>query len=159
MKYFGESRAQSHIIALTEGEEIIQTLIDFCAAKNIKAGFFQGIGAVSSVILTHYRLSTKRFGTKIFNEPLEIVSLLGIIAQKEGKPYIHCHGSFSDSAMHTFGGHVKEAIISATGEIVVRESEHVLRREPDERTGLNLLHSEKEVDLKFPKHAQGDIGP
>lgn len=159
MKYFGKSRAYSHVLGLIQGEDVIQTMIDFCAAQNIKSGFFQGIGAVSSIILTHYRLTTKRFGTQIFNEPLEIVSLMGIIARKDGKPYIHCHGSFSDSAMRTYGGHVKEAIISGTGEIIIRETKHGLYRTPDEKTGLNLLHSKKEKDLKFSKHAHGDIGP
>lgn len=159
MKYFGASRAKSHIIALTEGEEIIQTMIDFCAAKDIKAGFFQGIGAVESAIVAHYNLKTKRYRTKILSEPLEIVSLLGIISQKDNQVYIHCHGSFADQYFNTYGGHVKEAVISATGEVVIRESEHAMFRRPDPRTGLNLLHSGDEQNLHFPKHARGEVGP
>lgn len=159
MKYFGATHARTHIIALLKGEEIIQTMIDFCAKKGIKSGFFQGIGGVSSVIIAHYNLKSKRYRTEIYNEPMEIVSLQGIIARKDDKPYVHCHGALADSAMRVYGGHVKEAIISATGEIVIRESEHKLIRRPDEKTGLNLLHSDNEEDLTFPKHARGDIGP
>lgn len=159
MKYFGSTHAKTHIIALTEGEELIQTMIDFCAKMNIEAGFFQGVGAVSSCIIAHYNIKTKRYRTQIFNQPLEIVSLQGNIAKKDGKPYIHCHGAFADSTMLVYGGHVKEAIISATGEIIIRESEHELTRKPDERTGLNLLDSTKEQDITFPKHARGEIGP
>lgn len=157
MKNFGESTTKTHIIALTEGEDIIQIMIDFCAAKNIKAGFFQGIGAVSGVILLHYNIKSKRYRTEIFNEPMEIVSLQGIIAQKEGHPNIHCHGAFADVAMRVYGGHVKEAIVSVTGEIVIRESDHNIRREPDERTGLNLLHSDTQEKMTFPKHARGQV--
>lgn len=159
MKYFGESPNRTHIIALLEGEEIIQTVIDFCAWAKISSGFFQGVGAVSSAIIAHYNIKAKRYHSEIFNEPLEIVSLMGNIARKEGKVYVHCHGSFADRYLRAYGGHVKEAVISATGEIIIRETAQELIREPDERTGLNLLHSKKERDLKFPKHARGDIGP
>lgn len=159
MKYFGISRAKTHIIGLLQGEEVVQSLVDFCAKKNIKAGFFQGIGGVSSAILAHYNIKTKRYRTQVFTESLEIVSLMGIIARKEGKIYVHCHGAFADRDLRMFGGHVKEAVISATGELVIRESEHELVRRPDERTGLNLLHSQDEETLTFPKHARGDIGP
>lgn len=159
MKYFGEGPTKIHFITLTKDEEIMQTMIDFCDDKKIQSGFFHGIGGISSGIIAHFNVKIKRFRTKIINEHMEIAGLFGIISRYNNKPHIHCHASFADVYMQVIGGHLKEAIVGSSVEIVVQETNHKIERQIDQVTELNFLSSKKEEILTFPKHARGEIGP
>ncbi|MBL7147555.1 MAG: DNA-binding protein [Nanoarchaeota archaeon] len=127
-------------IRLEKGEKVIENIIKFCKENNIKLGYFYGIGAVSKVILGHYFLGTKEYTEKEFEEPLEIASLFGNITMMDDEVYIHVHGSFSDNKMEVKGGHVKEAVVSATAEIVLHKIEGSVGRKYSEDIGLNLLN-------------------
>jgi len=68
-----------YIISIGRGEEIIKTLLDFCEKNKVKLGCFSGIGAVDKAELAHYSVETKKYSSRIFNEPLEILNLTGNI--------------------------------------------------------------------------------
>ena len=110
-----------YIIKLEKDEKIIESLTKFLEEKQIKNGFFVGLGALSKVELALYRLKDKKYFFKEFEEALEISSLHGNVFLKEGKPFIHVHIVVSDENMITKGGHLKEAIVSATCEIIFIE--------------------------------------
>ncbi|MEW6026072.1 MAG: PPC domain-containing DNA-binding protein [Planctomycetota bacterium] len=84
---------------LARGEKIIEKLIEVCRKENILSGFFNGIGAVSSVEMAHFNPATKQYGCKQMSGlpaeasgqagALEIVSLTGNITRKDGEVVIH----------------------------------------------------------------------
>ncbi|MBM3200738.1 DNA-binding protein, partial [Candidatus Woesearchaeota archaeon] len=76
---------------------------------------------------------------KTFKKPLEIISLIGNAALFNGKPMIHAHVSLSDDKMKVFGGHLKEATVSATCEVVLRAFDEKVARKEDLKIGLKLL--------------------
>src|SRR3989338_3358668 len=108
---------KNYVISIDRGEEIIKSLLNFCEKNNIRLGYFSGIGAVNSVELAHYSVETKKYSTKVINEPLEILNLTGNITSMEGKCYIHAHIALSDEKMNAVGGHLKSAVVSAACEI------------------------------------------
>lgn len=128
-----------HIIKLEKGEKIIETLTEFLKKKSIKSGYFFGIGAVSKAEIAHFNLDTKEYSYKTFNEPLEIISLLGNISTLDNKIIIHSHITLSDPEMKVYGGHLKEATISATCEIILTKINKEIKRALDRTTNLNLL--------------------
>ncbi len=121
---------------LERGEEIVKTVEGFLKKERIESGMLWGLGAVDYAKLAHYRVDKKEYSEKEFNEPLEIASLSATIT-KEG---IHAHIVLSDSEMRTYGGHLKEAKIAATGEIIIRKGEASISRKHSEEIGLNLLN-------------------
>ena len=83
------------IIVLARGENVIETLTDFCTKENITAGVFQGIGAVERVKIGYYDLGKKEYFFR--DEPgiFEVASMQGNVALVEGKPFIHAHAVLS----------------------------------------------------------------
>jgi len=128
-----------YFIRLVKGEKIIENLLKFLDDNKIKAGFFNGLGAVSGAILGHYDLETKRYSEKTFEGQREIVSFHGNISRLDGKPYIHAHMCLGDKEMALVGGHCKEAMVAATCEIVLIDLDIDVERYPDKEIGLNLL--------------------
>ena len=129
----------SWVIVLKRNEMIIESLKEFVKKNNIKSGYFNAIGAVSSVELGHFNLEKGGYTTKSFNQPLEIVSLMGNVSKKGKEIIIHSHIVLGTYQMEVLGGHLKEATISATCEIILHEFEETLERKYDEDTRLNLI--------------------
>ena len=128
-----------YIISIGRGEEIIKTLLDFCEKNKVKLGCFSGIGAVDKAELAHYSVETKKYSSRIFNEPLEILNLTGNITAMGGKCYIHAHITLSDSNMNAFGGHLKSAVVSAACEIFLAYLNSSAERYLDDNLGLNMI--------------------
>lgn len=123
------------VVRLEKGEEIVRNLEKVLREEGISAGAFQGIGAVSGAILGHYSLRSKEYREKEFDRPLEIVSLQGTVTE-EG---IHPHVCLGTKEMKTYGGHLVEATVAATCEVVVTPAPGSLNRYHDEEIGLDLL--------------------
>ena len=122
-------------IRLEKGEEIVSSLETLLEKEGINAGSLQGIGAVSEATLGHYSLKSKEYSEKELNQPLEIVSLQGTITSEK----IHPHVCLGNSEMETYGGHLVEATVAATCEVIVDSAAGSLNRYHDEEIGLDLL--------------------
>ncbi|MEX2144865.1 MAG: PPC domain-containing DNA-binding protein [Candidatus Spechtbacterales bacterium] len=134
-----EKHKNSYILRLDPGEEFISVIENFCAENNIFSGWVQAVGSTKALNLAFYELGEKKYKTSAFNEFLEILSVTGNIAKKEGKIFVHAHGVFGRSDMSVIGGHIKKCVISATGEIMIHAGKNEMHRELDEETGLHLL--------------------
>lgn len=130
---------KNYIIRLEKGEQIIESLTRFQETNNIKGAFFFGIGAASKAEISHFNLETKKYSSKTFEKDMEIINLAGNLGWLEDKPVIHCHITLSDPEMNTFGGHLKEATVGATCEIVLKILNKKLERRLNKETNLNLL--------------------
>lgn len=122
-------------IRLEKGEEIVSELERVLEDEEVSAGSFHGIGAVSKATLGHYSLELKDYSEKELNQPLEIVSLQGTVSE-DG---IHPHVCLGTKGMETYGGHLVEAVVAATCEIIVTPEPGSLDRYHDEGIGLDLL--------------------
>ena len=129
----------TYLIRLERGERIIETLKVFCAKQKINCGYFFGIGALSEAELAHYIVENKKYTSKIFKQPLEIINMAGNIATMGKDVYLHCHITLGDEKMNAIAGHLKDGTISATCEIILIELSTNVDRKYDDFTGLNLL--------------------
>ena len=108
--------ADTYVVRLDKGEEIIASLQKLCETEQIALASVTG------------------------NGPMEITSLMGNVTQKEGTVYLHLHINLCNKEMQIMGGHLNECRIGATGEIVVRTLPGKVERLLDEKvTGLNLF--------------------
>lgn len=129
----------TYIIRVDVGEEVNAVLVDFCIKEGINNAAFSGLGAVSSLSCGYYSLAEKKYHFRKYDEMLEIASLTGNIALKEGKPFIHMHGVFTDTSNNAFGGHVERMTAGIVVEIILHRLGSSITREYDENTGLALL--------------------
>lgn len=130
-----------NIIALMPeiGEDVLTVLTELCEKENIAYAHVSGIGAVSRATVGFFSLSEQKYLSKTFDEPMEMVSLLGNITRKDGKPYLHLHASFSDRNCNVVGGHLNEAVIGVTAEIFVTVIDGEMGRRINPVTGLNIF--------------------
>jgi predicted DNA-binding protein with PD1-like motif len=129
-----------NVLVFEKGEQLIVALTDFCRDNRIHAGFFHGLGGALAAELGYYHLDSREYEFQKLDQVLEIASLHGNIALKDGEPFIHAHGVFSDAELRTYAGHIKELTVGGTCEVHLRTFEASWQRRFDEETGLSLMH-------------------
>ena len=129
-----------YLIVIKKNEPIIKSLSDFCEKKQIKNAIFNGMGAVKSAKVGFFNPITKDYEFKEFNEPLEITSLIGNIILFDNKPMIHCHITLANKNLNVFGGHLQEAIIGVTCEIILHKLDSEITRKLDKEFNLKLIN-------------------
>lgn len=128
------------IFALKKGDKVVKKITGYIAKQKIKSGVIIGLGAFSEAELMLYDLETKRYFSKKLNGPLEVGNFMGIIGKDpSGKAHIHPHATLTDKEFNTYAGHLKEATVGATLEIVIFESDQTIERYADSEIGLNLI--------------------
>lgn len=127
------------VVRLNRGEEVIAKLKELCKEENIKLAEITGLGASNLVEIGIFNPGTKEYSTKTFEGMFEITSLVGNVTRKDGEVYLHIHINFGDENGIVRGGHLVQAKISATSEIIVRKIDGEVGRKLSDEIGLNLL--------------------
>jgi uncharacterized protein len=127
------------VVVLATGEEALECLLSFARERRITAAAFTGLGAFKDVTLGFFDLDRKDYERIRLDEQVEVLTLVGNIATKDGETKLHPHVVVSKRDGQAFGGHLLEAHVRPTLEVVVTETPAELCRETDPETGLPLL--------------------
>lgn len=127
-----------YMLRLEKGEKIIESIKNFAKEYNIKSGEIRALGAVGYASLSLYIPSTKSYNTKEFNEAFEISYLYGNISSKDNEPYLHVHICLTNENYEGIGGHLNEAIITATLEAYIDVFDVEIKRMKDDNINLNV---------------------
>lgn len=122
-----------------KGDEVVANLLDFARREKVHAASFQAIGAFERVTLGYFDWGAKDYRRIPVEEQVEVLALLGDIAEKDGEPKVHAHVVVGRSDGSTRGGHLVEATVRPTLELVLTEAPAHLRKRSDEETGLALI--------------------
>lgn len=133
------THADQLVINLERGEELLETLLSYCKAKDITGATFTGLGATDMLELAFYNLTTKSYERHNIVEELEILSLTGNLGTLKEEKMLHIHGVFGRRDLSTLGGHIFKLRVSGACEIHLSTLPRQLHRVHDETTGLNLL--------------------
>lgn len=128
-----------YVISFEKGEEVFEGLQKFLKENVITACTFTGIGACSTVELGFFNTHIKDYRRKPFIDDVEIVSLIGNGATKDGEPVLHAHGVFGRTDFSLLGGHVFKIVVSVTCEITLTKLDGQLTRVNNPDFNLNLL--------------------
>jgi predicted DNA-binding protein with PD1-like motif len=121
------------------GDEVVTGLTAFAGQHQLTATQFTAIGACSEVLLGYFNFQKRGYKKIPITEQVEVLSLMGDIALRNGKPQLHAHIVVGKSDGTAHGGHLLSAIVRPTLEVVLVEAPEHLRRETDEATGLALI--------------------
>lgn len=130
---------ETFAVRLAPGDEICASLLTLAEQENIRFAEISGLGAVNTVKTGVYDTAEKKYYANEFSGAFEITSLVGTLTRQDGKPYLHLHISVGDRSGAVYGGHLNRAVISATGEIIIRCINGEVGRRFDEEIGLNLF--------------------
>lgn len=130
----------NYVLILKKDEELLEQLQNFLHENDISAAWCSGIGGTLEVELGYYDLEKREYEWQTFAQTAEITSLQGTIARDEhNKPVVHLHGTFSDEAYRTIGGHVRRLVVGGTCEFFIQTFSGSLRRQFDDETGLRTI--------------------
>ena len=133
----GEQR--TFVLVFDTGDEVVAGLLGFARQQGLSASHFTAIGALSEVTLGYYEWERKDYRRIPLREQVEVLSLAGDIALDGDEPQIHAHIVVGKADGSAHGGHLFEARVRPTLELVLVESPRYLRRRKDPRTGLALI--------------------
>ena len=135
-----EDGQRTYAVVLETGEEVMERLNGFVAAERIGAAALTAIGAFSDVVLMYFDWDKKSYARIPVREQVEVASLIGDVAEGPGgKPALHIHlvvGRRDGAAM---AGHLGEAHVRPTLEVIVTENPAHLRKVKDKQSGLPLI--------------------
>lgn len=135
-----ELQPKTFVVIFETGDELAAGLQKFASEQQLSAASFKAVGAFSSVRLAWFNWETKKYEpVVVLDEQVELLSLIGDVALKEGKPSVHAHAVVGKRDGTAHGGHLLEAHVRPTCELVVTESPVHLRKEFDPESGLALI--------------------
>jgi uncharacterized protein len=138
-KLLYEHGEKTYAVIFETDDEAVRGLTEFAAAHRLSAAHLTGIGAFRNVVLGYFDWETKQYRKIPVREQVEVLSLVGDIALKDGLPSLHAHVVVGTADGTAFGGHLLEGHVRPTLEITVVESPAHLRREHDPASGLALI--------------------
>ena len=130
------------VLVFETGDEVVSTLTGFAADQKIRAAHFTAIGAFSDVVIGYFDWQSKEYIRNQVNEQVEVVSLIGDIALDGGHPKSDAHVVIGTRNGMAMGGHLLEAHVRPTLELVLEGSRKLLRRRFDPESGLALIDVE-----------------
>jgi hypothetical protein len=130
---------KTYALIFDKGDEVMGGLSDFAKRERLSGSHFTAIGALSGVTLGYFDRARKDYKKIPLEEQVEVLTLIGDIALDQGEPKVHAHIVVGKSDGSAHGGHLIEARVWPTLELILVESPAHLRRETDKETGLALI--------------------
>lgn len=130
------------VLRLKKGDKVIESIEKLAKEENLTAAHFQGIGAVDELKIGVLHPNKDDYEWDIYNEDLEITSLIGNITTFEDEPLVHTHITCAKAGSDLIGGHLGEATCSFTAEIFFDIIDTKLSKKPDSELGINIIEFE-----------------
>ena len=129
----------TYAVVLDTGDEVIGELGKFVREQEVEAASLTAIGAFSRAVLGYFQWETKQYKKIPVNEQVEVLSLLGDVAVGDQGPTLHLHAVLGKADGSVVGGHLIEAYVRPTLEVILIQPPSYLRKRKDPETGLALI--------------------
>ena len=131
---------KTFILIFESGDELAEGLLQFAKQQKLSAASFKAVGALSAVRLGWFSWESKKYEPSVtLDEQVELLSLIGDVALKDGEPAVHAHAVIGRKDGTAHGGHLLKAHIRPTCEVVLTESPTHLQKVIDPQSGLALI--------------------
>ena len=138
-KVLNRDGQKTYAVVFDTGDEVLSGLTEFARQNKLDAAQLTAIGAFRSATLGFFNMETKEYEEIPVNQQVEVLSLIGDITANDGEPKVHLHVVVGLRDGTTRGGHILEAHVRPTLEVIITESPQHLKRTHDEETGLSLI--------------------
>ncbi len=103
------------LLRVPEGEELLDFVNRFAKEKGIKTAIVKGIGSLRNPVVGYYSEEIKDYKRIELFGTFELLTLLGNVSIKDGRPFAHLHVTLGNANGDVFGGHL------IRGEVFVAE--------------------------------------
>jgi uncharacterized protein len=126
-------------VVFDRDDEAMSGLAQFATEHRLTAASFTAIGAFSEATLAYFDWEDKSYHDIPVREQVEVLSLIGDVAEADGEPKVHAHAVLGRRDGSTVGGHFQSGRVRPTLEVVVTVAPAHLRKRHDDETGLALI--------------------
>jgi predicted DNA-binding protein with PD1-like motif len=135
-----ESHGQrTFAVVLESGEDAPACLKAWAQEHDIGAATFTGIGAFREAVVGYFDTERREYLRIPVTDQVEVLTLAGNVTRDGDGPALHAHVVLGLRDGTARGGHLLEARVRPTLEVVAIETPSYLRRRRDSATGLMLL--------------------
>jgi uncharacterized protein len=139
-KLLNQAPERTYAVVLDSADEVLDCLTRFARDERLDAARLSAIGAFRDAVLGFFDLERKDYRRIEVAEQVEVVSLLGDVALgPDGAPKVHVHAMLARHDGSALGGHLLQAHVRPTLEVMLVESPGWLRRRSDAASGLALI--------------------
>ncbi len=135
----GDGDAKTYLLAFRTGQEVMKGLLAFAQKHQLVGGHLSGIGAISDAVIGYFDPEKKAYLRHHEQAQAEVLSLTGNLALYDSEPFFHVHVALGLRDGSARGGHLFEATVRPTVELVLTASPRSVWRKIDQETGLPLL--------------------
>jgi predicted DNA-binding protein with PD1-like motif len=132
-------RPSTFVVILEPGEEAMSTLTAFARDQSLTASQITAIGGFERVVVGYFDRDRRDYQPIPIGRQVEVLSLVGDIVGDGDDLKLHAHVVVGQSDGSAHGGHLMEAIVWPTLEVVITETPTHLRRRFDPKTGAALI--------------------
>ncbi len=121
MKYLrlAPDPVHAYVLVFDPGDEVAREITSFARTVGIGAARLTGIGGFSQATLGYFDRNQRRYEPIAVDEQVELLSLLGDLALKDGEPLLHAHAVVARRGGSTIGGHLIAATVWPTLELFI----------------------------------------
>lgn len=131
---------RSFVLVLDPGEEAFAAITAFAKSERLPGASLTALGAFERATVGWFDLRERTYRRIEIAEQCEALSLVGDVAVDDrGEPSLHLHAVVGLADGATRGGHLLEAIVRPTLEVMLRETPSALRRTKRPELGLALI--------------------
>ena len=132
-------RPSTFVVIVEPGEEAMATLVGFAREQALGASQVTAIGAFERAVLGYFDREQRDYQRIAVERQVEVLSLVGDIVGEGDDSNLHAHVVLGQRDGTAWGGHLLEAIVWPTLEVVITETPTHLRRRFDPETGVALI--------------------
>ena len=141
-KLLSDRGDKTFVLVFDKGDEVMAELLGFVRTEKIVSAHFNALGAFSEVTFGFFERERKDY-KRINVGQVEVMSLAGnVAATEDGEPKIHAHVVVGKPDGTAHGGHLFEARVWPTLEMILVQTRESLVRKVDDETGLALIDLE-----------------
>lgn len=130
---------KTYLLVYHTGQEVMKGLLAFARKHQLVAGQLTGIGAISDAVIGYFDPHMKTYLRHREKGQAEVLSLTGNLALWKDEPFFHVHVALGRRDGSARGGHLFEATVRPTVELVLTAYPKAVRRQIDPESGLPLL--------------------
>jgi len=134
-----EDSRKQYAVIFYHGDEPFSGVLQFAENYHVTSAHFTAIGALNGATVGWFDTQRKMYKKIPINGQHEVIGMSGDIALYQGKPVVHTHMLVGGPDGTTRGGHVLEAYVSPTLEVMVTVDPVTMQKRFDPATDLTLI--------------------
>jgi uncharacterized protein len=134
-----EESTKQYAVIFYQGDEAFSGLLEFTEKYHVTSAHFTAIGAVDGATVAWFDPQRKMYKKIPIKGQHEVIGMSGDIALYQGKPVVHTHMLVGSPDGTIQGGHVLEAYVSPTLEVMVTVDPVTMQKRFDPATDLTLI--------------------